>query len=677
MELGEPITSIKGIGPRRAEALGKLGLFSLRDLLYFAPREYQDFSAATPICAAAHGALAALHVLLVSEPKHVHIRRGMEITTVRALGFGTDPADKAAQVSLVWYNQPYRARSLAAGQEWYAAGRMDRSRGAKLVNPSLHAELPGIVPVYPLVQGLSQKVMRDAVSAALAAAEGRIEETLPAALRVQYGLLPLAEALRALHAPQDIPSLKAARDRLAFEDMLLFSLMLSMLRRERLARPGPVFRTEGVLPRFLKLLPFAPTGAQMRSMQEISREMSNGHQMNRLLQGDVGSGKTAVALFAMYAAAESGFQSVLMAPTEILAQQHFAAAQSIFGARACLLLGGMKKKERDAAYAAIRSGEALAVIGTHALLSEGVTFHNLGAVIADEQHRFGVRQRAAIGAKGESPHTLIMSATPIPRTLSLILYGDLDVSVLDELPPGRKPVTTRCVPRAKRKAMYAFVEQQVHAGRQAYVVCPLVEQSESLEGVMSVNELFAELEKTLHVRVGLLHGKMAAAKKEETARAFRAGEIDVLVSTTVIEVGVDVKNATVMVIENADRFGLAQLHQLRGRVGRGSEESFCFLLSEAGSEAAHERLMTLTETNDGFAIAEKDLMMRGPGEFLGQRQHGLSELAAAKLAGDMTALNNARAAADALVAENSVEGAPLLARARALLASRGGEIAPN
>ena len=661
MELGEPITSIKGIGPRRAEALGKLGLFSLRDLLYFAPREYQDFSAATPICAAAHGALAALHVLLVSEPKHVHIRRGMEITTVRALGFGADPADKAAQVSLVWYNQPYRARSLAAGQEWYAAGRMDRSRGAKLVNPSLHAELPGIVPVYPLVQGLSQKVMRDAVSAALAAAEGRIEETLPAALRV----------------PQDIPSLKAARDRLAFEDMLLFSLMLSMLRRERLARPGPVFRTEGVLPRFLKLLPFAPTGAQMRSMQEISREMSNGHQMNRLLQGDVGSGKTAVALFAMYVAAESGFQSVLMAPTEILAQQHFAAAQSIFGARACLLLGGMKKKERDAAYAAIRSGEALAVIGTHALLSEDVTFHNLGAVIADEQHRFGVRQRAAIGAKGESPHTLIMSATPIPRTLSLILYGDLDVSVLDELPPGRKPVTTRCVPRAKRKAMYAFVEQQVHAGRQAYVVCPLVEQSESLEGVMSVNELFAELEKTLHVRVGLLHGKMAAAKKEETARAFRAGEIDVLVSTTVIEVGVDVKNATVMVIENADRFGLAQLHQLRGRVGRGSEESFCFLLSEAGSEAAHERLMTLTETNDGFAIAEKDLMMRGPGEFLGQRQHGLSELAAAKLAGDMTALNNARAAADALVAENSVEGAPLLARARALLASRGGEIAPN
>lgn len=514
MELGEPITSIKGIGPRRAEALGKLGLFSLRDLLYFAPREYWDFSAETPICAAAHGALAALHVSLVSEPKHVHIRRGMELTTVRALAFGADPADKAAQVSLVWYNQPYRARSLAAGQEWYAAGRMDRSRGAKLVNPSLHAELPGIVPVYPLVQGLSQKVMRDAVSAALAAAEGRIEETLPAALRVQYGLLPLAEALRALHAPQDIPSLKAARDRLAFEDMLLFSLMLSMLRRERLARPGPVLRTEGVLPRFLKLLPFAPTGAQMRAMREFPGNVERtpneppfagrcGQWQNRCgaFCNVCGGGKRVPVRF-------DGAHGNPCTAAFCSGTKH------IWGAR-LPAFGRHEKKERDAAYAAIRSGEALAVIGTHALLPEGVSFHNLGAVIADEQHRFGVRQRAAIGAKGESPHTLIMSATPIPRTLSLILYGDLDVSVLDELPPGRKPVTTRCVPKAKRKAMYAFVERQVHAGRQAYVVCPLVEQSESLEGVMSVNELFAELEKTLHVRVGLLHGKWRLQKKKK------------------------------------------------------------------------------------------------------------------------------------------------------------------
>lgn len=676
MKLEAPIISIKGIGPRRAEALGKLGLFSLRDLLYFAPRDYQDFSAETPVPEAAHGAILALRVMLAAEPKHARIRRGMEITTVRARACGAEPEDKAAQLSLVWYNQPYRARGIAAGQEWVACGRMDRSRGAKLLNPALYAELPGIVPVYPLVQGLSQKVVRDAVAAALAAA-GEIEETLPDALRARYGLMPLAQALFALHRPPDLQTLKAAKDRLAFEDMLLFSLMCSMLRRERLAQPGPMFRMEGMRARFLKLLPFTPTGAQLRAMEEISREISSGRRMNRLLQGDVGSGKTAVALFLMYAAAENGCQSVLMAPTEILAQQHFAAVRSIFGERACLLRGGMKKKERDAAYAAIRSGDALGVVGTHALLSEGVEFRDLGAVIADEQHRFGVRQRAAIGAKGGRPHTLIMSATPIPRTLSLILYGDLDVSVLDELPPGRKPVTTRYVPRAKREAMYGFVEDQVRKGRQAYVVCPLVEQSEALEEVRSANEVFAELEKMLHARVGLLHGKMAAAKKEEIAQAFRKGEIDVLVSTTVIEVGVDVRNATVMVVENADRFGLAQLHQLRGRVGRGSAESFCFLLSDVDSDAARERLAALTRTNDGFAIAEKDLMMRGPGEFLGQRQHGLGELAAAKLAGDMAALNNARAAADALLAQETPECAPLLMRARALLAARGGEIAPN
>ncbi len=673
--LEEPVTSIKGIGPRRAEALGKLGLFSLRDLVYFAPRDYRDFSAATPVAAAEHGALAALRLELTDEPKQARIHRGMRITTVRARELGADPEDKRAAISLVWYNQPYRVRTLKAGQACYAAGRVDRSRGAKLVNPSVTAELPGIEPVYPLAQGLSQKVVRQAVQAALAAVDGKIEETLPKSIRTRYGLMRLPQALAALHAPGSLADLAAARDRLAFEDMLLFSLMISMLRRERMQEAGPVLAMEGVLPRFLKKLPFAPTGAQMRAMEEISQEMQSGRQMNRLLQGDVGSGKTAVALFLMFAAGENNMQSVMMAPTEILAEQHFLAVRELFGPRACLLTGSMKKRERDEAHEAIRTGEAVAVVGTHALLSENVEFRRLGAVIADEQHRFGVRQRAAIGAKGERPHTLIMSATPIPRTLSLILYGDLDVSLLDELPPGRLPVTTRYVPREKRRAMYGFVEKQVRAGRQAYVVCPLVEQSDALEGVVSANELFHELQKTLPVRVGLLHGKMPAAKKEETARAFREGMLDVLVSTTVIEVGVDVKNATVMVIENADRFGLAQLHQLRGRVGRGSAESFCFLLSESGSEAARERLSTLAQTNDGFAIAEKDLLMRGPGEFLGQRQHGMGGLAAARLAAGMDALNQARAAAEELLRQPG-EGAGLMSRAKALLAARGG-IAPN
>jgi len=676
MRLTDHITNLKGIGPRRAEAFGKLGLISLRDLIYHAPRSYRDFSSVQDVESAPHGTVGAFHVVILSEAKLARIHRNMQITTVRTTAFGADPADKKAQFTLVWYNQPYRGRSLSPGQEFYACGRLDRSRGTKLVNPSLSAELPGIEPVYPLIAGLSQKVVRDAVTAAIKAVGDAVEETLPAVIRRNYQLMPLPAALKELHQPTDMRSLARAKDRLAFEDMLLYSLVVKLLREKRLSSSGKSMRMEGVLDRFLTKLPFAPTGAQRRAMEEISREISSGVRMNRLLQGDVGSGKTAVALFLMFAAAENGGQSVLMAPTEILARQHYAAVEKLFPGKTVLLTGGMKKKEHDAALAALRNGEAVAAVGTHALLSEGVEFHDLAAVIADEQHRFGVRQRAAIGAKGETAHMLIMSATPIPRTLSLILYGDLEVSVLNELPPGRKPVMTRYVPKAKREAMYGFVQRQIDSGRQAYVVCPLVEQSEALDGVQSANDLFKELSEKLDANVALLHGRMPAAKKDETAEAFRRGEIDVLVSTTVIEVGVDVKNASVMVIENADRFGLAQLHQLRGRVGRGSEEAYCFLLSESDAETAKERLSTLTETNDGFVIAEKDLAMRGPGEFLGDRQHGVVELTAARLAGSMELLADARSAAEMLLAERPAEGVPLIEKAQRLLSAQGG-IAPN
>ncbi|MBQ7114660.1 MAG: ATP-dependent DNA helicase RecG [Clostridia bacterium] len=676
MRLSDHITNIKGIGPRRAEAFGKLGLISLRDLLYYAPRSYRDFSSVCAVKEAAHGTVGAFHVVILSEAKLARIHRAMQITTVRVIEFGADPNDKKAQFTLVWYNQPYRGRSLTPGEAYYACGRLDRSRGTKLVNPSLSAELPGIEPVYPLVAGLSQKVVRDAVSAALTAVGDAVEETLPAAIVQRYGLLPLSAALRELHRPTDMAALSKAKDRLAFEDMLLYSLMVQLLRDERLSFPGRPMRMEGVLDRFLKTLPFVPTGAQRRAMEEISREISAGRRMNRLLQGDVGSGKTAVALFLMFAAAQNGAQSVLMAPTEILARQHYRAVENLFPGKTVLLVGGMKKKEHDAALAALKSGEAVAAVGTHALLSEGVEFHDLGAVIADEQHRFGVRQRAAIGAKGENAHMLIMSATPIPRTLSLILYGDLEVSLLDELPPGRKPIMTRYVPRSKREAMYNFLQQQIDSGRQAYVVCPLVEQSEALEGVLSASDLFRELENKLHAKLALLHGRMAAAKKDETAEAFRRGEIDVLVSTTVIEVGVDVRNASVMVIENADRFGLAQLHQLRGRVGRGSEEAYCFLLSESDADSARERLSALAETNDGFVIAEKDLSMRGPGEFLGERQHGVNELTALRLACSMELLKDSRSAAQMLLAQKPKEALPLIEKAKQLLSERGG-IAPN
>jgi len=427
------------------------------------------------------------------------------------------------------------------------------------------------------------------------------------------------------------------------------------------------------------LLPFAPTRAQLRAMDDIAGDLRRETLMNRLLQGDVGSGKTAVAMFAMFAAAKNGRQAAIMAPTEILAAQHYGTLCRVFGeGEVAFLKGGMKKAEREREKAKIASGEAKYIVGTHALLQGDVEFYDLGMVITDEQHRFGVGQRAAMGTKGRQADVLIMSATPIPRTLSLILYGDLSVSNLDELPPGRKPVLTRLVPEHKREDMYRFIEEQAKAGYQAYVVCPLVESSDSLEGVQSAEELYAELKDTLDVSVGLLHGQMSAAQKEKAAQAFRSGETKVLVATTVIEVGVDVPNATIMAIENADRFGLAQLHQLRGRVGRGSERSYCFLLG-SGGETAEERLRTLVRTGSGFDIAEKDLEMRGPGEFLGKRQHGLNEFAAASLALDIDALQAAQRAAEAILSspENMRRASELMDRAREKLALMDGEIARN
>lgn len=667
--INAPITSIKGIGPRRAETLGKLGLSSVLDLVWFAPRSYLDYTEETLMLEAPQGAMAAVKVTITAPARQVRIRRGFTMTVAKA-------ADARGNLELVWYNQPYRGASIRQGETLYACGRVDKRKGARLLNPALYAALPGIVPVYPIPAGISQKVVRDAVRAALDLAGGSIEETLPPALCARYGWMPLERALVALHRPLSMEELSAARERLAFEDMLVFSLMLALLRREREAQPGIRFAMEGTLGRFLRRLPFAPTGAQMRAMDEIGRDMAAPSQMNRLLQGDVGSGKTACALFAMFAAMENGYTACLMAPTEILARQHYGALKELFGDKALLLTGGMKKHEREQALARLASGEALAVTGTHALLTGDVQLGRLGLVIADEQHRFGVRQRAAIGAKGDWPDTLIMSATPIPRTLSLILYGDLDVSVLDELPPGRKPVATRFVPQGKRADMYRFIEKEIRAGRQAYVVCPLVDASEALEGVTNVNDLFRELPGLIHAKAELLHGRLSSGEKQAVTERFRSGETDLLVSTTVVEVGVDVPNASVMVIENADRFGLAQLHQLRGRVGRGGAESYCFLLSESDGQAARDRLDILTKTNDGFEIAQRDLALRGPGEFLGWRQHGAGELDAVRFAGDMRALNLAREAADELLAQNDGDN-PLLLRAKEQLKIKKQSIAQN
>lgn len=672
MMLNESITKIKGIGPRKAEALGKLGLFSLRDLLYYFPRTHRDYSAATYIMAAKHGDDVALALTVKGEAKLARIRKGMDITTARAF-------DGSGEINLTWYNQPYRRNSVAPGQQIVACGRVDRSRGVKIVNPAIYEDFPGILPLYPLTKGVSQKQLRDATQAALDACTGELEETLPQSLMEKYGLMGLQQSLLNLHYPQSMELAAEARKRLAFEDTLLFRLMLHMMQSTRPVRSKRL-NLKGSVESFVAKLPFEPTNAQKKAMAEIAADLEGEFLMNRLLQGDVGSGKTAVAMYAMYAAVSNGMQAAIMAPTEILAAQHYDSLCKLFGEENTVLLNGsMKKAQREQAKKRISSGEGKYIVGTHALLQDEVEFFDLGLVVTDEQHRFGVRQRAVISAKGSEADVLIMSATPIPRTLALILYGELQVSSLNELPPGRKKVMTRIVPEYKREDMYHFIEEQVRAGKQAYVVCPLVETSESLDSVQSAEELYKELKDKLTVSVDLLHGQMSAAAKEKATEAFRKGETGILVATTVIEVGVDVRNATVMAIENADRFGLAQLHQLRGRVGRGSDLSYCFLLSGSDSETAEERLMTLVKTNDGFAIAEKDLSMRGPGEFLGKKQHGISEFAAASLALNMDALREAKEAADSILNDENMrrEAEPLIRRAREKLIAMEGEIAPN
>lgn len=671
--LNQELTSIKGIGPRRAELLGKLGLFSLQDVLFYAPRDYLDYTAVQSLNSLEHGQNAVLNVYIEADARTAYIPGGLKVTTVHA-------ACDGGRITLAWYNQPFRAQQVKAGKRCYACGRVDKSRGVRMVSPTLYDELPGIVPVYGVTKGLSQKVMRDAVAAALKAAKGQVRDTLPDSLLRRYNLCSLEDALFEAHRPVSFEALAIARRRLAFDDAFRFFMMLALMKAERAALSGISFDIFGAQEDFLALLPFSPTAAQMRAMAEISVDMHTPSQMNRLVQGDVGSGKTALAFYAMHIAMRNGYQAALLAPTEILAAQHESGAQKIFGAENVVLLkGGMAKRERDAALKRIKSGEAKLVIGTHALLYDSVEFNNLGLVIADEQHRFGVNQRAKLSGKGKNVDVLILSATPIPRTLSLMLYGDLDISLVDELPPGRKPVSTKYVPQHRRDDMYRFVQTQLDGGAQVYVVCPFVDTSEQLEGVLSVKELYNELAAKINGRVGLLHGQLAAARKAEVANAFYRGDIDVMVSTTVIEVGIDVKNASVMVIENADRFGLAQLHQLRGRVGRGLRESHCFLLSESDSENARERLSILTQTGDGFEIAERDLEMRGPGEFLGKRQHGADEISAFCFARDMDVLKDARRAAQQTMQDVDFDddAAMLVQCVKDMLELTRSEIAPN
>ena len=663
--LEDSIRFVKGVGPKKAALLEKLHIRTLRDALETYPRDYEDRTVLTRIAGISEDGKYAIRAVVGTEPKVNRIRKGL--TLVKCTIF-----DETGSLHVTWFNNPYAAALVRVGQEYLFYGRVQLSgRMPMLVSPQAEKiaagdEHPGrIVPVYPLTAGLTQRDLARVTEAALDAVPGDWPDPLPEVLRAKYDLPDAADALAAIHRPQTTADVQQARRRMVFEELFLLCCGLQQLKERRRADHGFVFSAAG-LADYLAALPFAPTGAQRRAIDEIAADCASGRPMNRLVQGDVGSGKTVVAAALCALAAQNGYQAAFMAPTEILAAQHaetLAPLLEKLGVTCTLLTGSMGAAQKRAALAAIESGQAQVVVGTHALIQQSVSFHRLGAVVADEQHRFGVAQRAALAGKGEAPHVLVMSATPIPRTLALIMYGDLDVSVLDELPPGRQPVETYAVGQNMRRRITAFIDKQIEEGGQVYVVCPLVEEGE-LE-LKSAEQHVVDLQKALpHRRVAVLHGRMKNADKERVMQAFTAKEYDILVATTVIEVGVDVPNANLMVVEDADRFGLSQLHQLRGRVGRGKRQSYCIFFGADKGQTARERLKILCKTNDGFEVARADLAQRGPGDFFGRRQHGLPALHVADLAADLALMQHAREEAEQiLAADPQLDGYPEL-RAR-------------
>lgn len=674
--LDDSIQFVKGIGPKKAKLFEKLHIRTLRDALETYPRDYEDRTRITCIADIDAEDKYAIRAVVGTEPRVSRIRKGL--TLVKCTIF-----DESGSLNVTYFNNPYAAALLRVGQEYVFYGKVQGwGRGRMLISPQSEkvapdADHPGrIVPVYPLTAGLTQRDMERVTDAALAAVPGDWPDPLPEVLRAKYRLLDAADALSAIHRPQTADEVGQARRRMVFEELFLLCCGLQQLKERRKVDTGIVFAQNG-LDAFYETLPFAPTGAQQRAIMEIASDCSSGRPMNRLVQGDVGSGKTVVAAALCALAAQNGWQAAFMAPTEILAAQHaetLAPMLEKLGISCTLLTGSMTAAQKRAALAAIETGAAQVVVGTHALIQQGVTFHRLGAVVADEQHRFGVAQRAALSAKGETPHVLVMSATPIPRTLALIMYGDLDVSVLDEIPPGRSPVETYAVGQNMRKRITAFIDKQIEAGGQAYVVCPLVEEGET--GLKSAEQHAKDLQAALpHRRIAVLHGRMKNADKEQVMRDFAARQYDILVATTVIEVGVDVPNANLMVVEDADRFGLSQLHQLRGRVGRGTRQSYCIFFGADKGEAARERLKILCRTGDGFEVARADLAQRGPGDFFGRRQHGLPALHVADLAADLALMQDAREEAETILQHDpALAGYPVLrARVERMFAARDDE----
>ena len=644
--LSDPISMLRGIGPAKQKLFAALNIFTLEDLICHFPRGYEDRTQLVTISQLEADRPACFRATVMNTPRTNHIRKGLDLTKVQV-------ADHSGRLNLTFFNAKYAVEHLEYGREYFFYGTLTGDfTGYGMTNPIFEAVdsqaviTRRVMPIYPLTAGLTNAAVLKAVQQALAVCDPP-EEVLPAALRQRYGILGAEEAYHIIHQPASMAQAREARKRMIFEEFFVFSAGLALMRAARAEkRTAPYENTD--LASFYAGLPFTLTGAQQRAIEEILADLKKGTPMNRLVQGDVGSGKTMVAAAAACCAARNGKQTALMAPTEILAEQHYASLSALFapmGITVALLTGSMTVKEKRSVRQALEEGTVQIAVGTHALISESTVFHDLGLVITDEQHRFGVGQRSRLSAKGDAPHLLVMSATPIPRTLALLMYGDLDVSILDELPPGREAVDTFLVGESYRARINAFIRKQVAEGHQCFVVCPAVEENDALD-VKSATVWAQTLQQTVFpdLRVALLHGQMKGVEKEAAMAAFARQEADVLVATTVIEVGVDVPNATLMVIEDADRFGLSQLHQLRGRVGRGKSKSYCILTTHNRNAETLQRLKALCKTTDGFKIAEEDLKLRGPGDFFGSRQSGLPAFHMADLDFDLELLKQAQQA---------------------------------